>query len=388
VFRVRATQGAGVGARSNTNDILLWRNGTAYGIRINGVTFTGSTFPLYTVLHYVLSSTPSGIYLCINGVEILSAAASSSSVDTGVGVEVYEDSRGGGAMDLDAGLCVLLNSGLAREAARSLSANLWQMFADPEEDDYVAAAQSYFLNAAGGSFSMSGAAVPLRAARRLGANAGQFAHSGADSKLLAQRRIAAAAGAFAVSLSDARVIVSRRLAAGVGSLALTAPSAALRAGRRLAAAPGTLGIAGNTVGMIYTPTDAKQGYTLTATPGAFGLVGADAVVRAQRRLVAGSGSLSCTGAAARIAIGRRLVAAVGDLALQGMPTVLRAGRRIPADAGAFDLGGTDAQLRYSGRVEYARAPAGLGYAPQQHYSERRPAAISSPRPAATQRNYR
>lgn len=388
VFRVRATQGAGVGARSNTNDILLWRNGTAYAIRINGATFTGPTLPLNTVLHYVLSSTPAGIYLCVNGVEILSAAASSSSVDTGVGVEVYEDSRGGGAMDLDAGLCVLLNTGLAREAARSLSANLWQMFAEPEEDDYVSAAQSYFLSAGVGSFSMSGAAVPLRATRRLGADVGQFTYLGANSRLLAQRRVAAMAGEFSVNLSTVRGIVSRRLTAGTGSLALVAPSASLRVARRLSAAPGALDIAGSAVGMIYTQADERQGYTLTAAAGSFGLTGADAALRAQRRLVAGSGAFSLLGAAARIALGRRLVGAVGGLTLQGNPAVLRAARRVPVGAGDFGLVGTDAQLRYSAQIDYAPAPAGPGYSPQQRYSESRPAATSAPRPPATQRNYR
>jgi hypothetical protein len=41
-----------------------------------------------------------------------------------------------------------------------------------------------------------------------------------------------------------------------------------------------------------------------------------------------------------------------------------------------------------GAPVYARAPAGAGYTPRSHYNESRPAAVSTLRPAATQRNYR
>lgn len=54
-----------------------------------------------------------------------------------------------------------------------------------------------------------------------------------------------------------------------------------------------------------------------------------------------------------------------------------------AGAATADAGGT-----LTVGVVYSRAPVGSGYKPQQRYNESRPAALSSPRPAAIQRNYR
>lgn len=150
VLRIRSTVGAGVGGRSNTNDILLWRNAGKYCFRVNNVTSTGPAMPLNTWLHYVLTSNSSGIYLSINGVEVIAAAPSASSATTGVPLELFEDTRAGGGMDMDMAMCALLSSGISREEAKKLSSNAWAMFAAPEED-YITTSVSDLIAAVIGS---------------------------------------------------------------------------------------------------------------------------------------------------------------------------------------------------------------------------------------------
>lgn len=327
---------------------------------------------------------------------------------------------------------------LSDSEAAQLSANRYQLFVDPNDsDDVVAAALgSYRLTAdagmfalsapaaslrasrsmpaIGGVFSLSGASAAVVATRRIQASPGAVALSGAPGALLASRRLAVAPGTLSLSTAPVGLTTGRRLQPGVGVLSLAGPAlgmltsrrltigsgglglagvtATLRAARRLSASTGTFALGPASVQMIYQPvTDPGGGlstYTLAAAPGSFGVVGSSAVLRAQRQLQAAPGALLLSGRDAGLAAGRRLLAGAGGLSLVGGGAVLVAARRIPAQAGAFDLQGPPVQLRYSAQVEYTRAPAGSGYMPQRHEYQARPAAISSPRPAATQRNYR
>jgi hypothetical protein len=179
--------------------------------------------------------------------------------------------------------------------------------------------------------------------------------------------------------------------AGGGSFALTGNGVSLRAARRLSAAPGVFGLAGAALVLTYQQAhgqnEAAQ-YALTAAPGSFGLSGSAVAMRVQRRLTAGQGGFALAGGSAALVYGRRLPAATGALALQGNAVMFGAARRLSAQAGEFDLTGAAAQLHYSAQIEYARAPAGSGYTPQRHEYQSRPAATSSSRPAAMQRNNR
>lgn len=301
---------------------------------------------------------------------------------------------------------------------QSLAANPWQIFLDPYEEDYFAPASSapvgYTLTAAPGAFSLAGPAATLRAARVLPAAPGVFGLAGSSAGLAASRRLTAASGAFGLSGSSAGLLASRRLRGGPGALSLSGGSAGLIAGRRLvtgaggfalsggavvllaarrlSVAPGAFVLSGSAAQLTYqqadNPNGGKASYTLSAAPGSFGLSGSGVTLRAARRMAAAPGALAFAGSAAVLAYGRRLSAASGAFDLQGTAVLLRADRRMPARAGMFELVGMPAQLRYSAQIEYARAPAGSGYAPQRHEYSSRPSATSSPRPAAIQRNLR
>jgi hypothetical protein len=247
------------------------------------------------------------------------------------------------------------------------------------------------IPASAGGFALTGAPAGLATARRLLGAAGGFSIAGADVRLASARRLSASAGALALSGSAAGLLAGRRMPAGGASFALTGSGVSLRTARRLSVAPGVFGLSGSAPVLTYqqAPGQAEGAqYTLTTAPGSFGLSGAAVVMRAQRRLTAGQGGFALAGGSAVLAYGRRLSAATGALALQGNAVLLPAARRLSAEAGEFDLAGAAAHLHYSAQIEYARAPDGSGYTPQRHEYQSRPAATSSSRPAAMQRNNR
>jgi hypothetical protein len=247
------------------------------------------------------------------------------------------------------------------------------------------------IPASAGGFALTGAPAGLATARRLLGAAGEFSLAGADVRLASARRLSVGAGGFALSSGAAGLLAGRRVTAGGGSFALTGNGVSLRAARRLSAAPGVFGLAGAALVLTYQQAhgqnEAAQ-YALTAAPGSFGLSGSAVAMRVQRRLTAGQGGFALAGGSAALVYGRRLPAATGALALQGNAVMFGAARRLSAQAGEFDLTGAAAQLHYSAQIEYARAPAGSGYTPQRHEYQSRPAATSSSRPAAMQRNNR
>lgn len=281
VFRVRAIDGAGVGARSSTNDILFRRetNG-AYGVRVNGVSSTGGLLSLDVPLHYVLTSNADGIFLSVNGVEVIAAARSASTATTGSPVEVFEDTLRGGAMDLDTGMCVLLNTGLGRDAARSLSSNLWQMFAEPDdENDFAPVAVSRVLQVA-------------RA--QLGVSAGQVGMK-----------------------------VSRRLHAGGAALAMTGQGVTLRVSRRLRVASAPLVLAPGQVELQYSPATKPGEYTLPIAATAMRLAGGSVRMHVLRRLPVAPAQLQLAVGSIRALVSRRLHAAGARLEVSGGSVSLR-----------------------------------------------------------------
>ncbi|MFK3741437.1 hypothetical protein [Massilia sp. TN1-12] len=296
---------------------------------------------------------------------------------------------------------------------RALEANPWQLFLDESADDDAPAWRDravYALNAAVGAFDLAAQGALLRAARRLPAVAGSLVVGGALAALMAARRVtwrpgefnvgagavqvraarrlAAAASSAGLVTTPVSMFASRKLPAAVGALAAVGQAGSLRAARRLAGITGALSLVGRAISMVYSPAEQGQGYTLATDAGAFGLAGADAALHAHRRLANSPAAMTLAAAVVRIVFGRKLASAPAGFALQTASVTLRGVRRVPADPAVFGFEGRDAQLRYSGQINYASAPAGPGYTPQRHYNESRPAATSSPRPAAIQRNSR
>lgn len=273
----------------------------------------------------------------------------------------------------------------------SFHADPWQIFDDGEDGaEVLATLASYKLTASAGTFAAVGSSAGLRVGRRLAATSAALSVGGGSAGLRAQRRLVAACGEFGLAPMAASLALSRRLSVATGAFSLTGAAAQLRVARALSAGTGAFALSGSSIAMGYAPVPGPGAptYMLSADVGAFGLAGAAVALRVQRRLPAASGGLLLNGAPAAFQSNRRLAAGAGGFTLEGASVSLRAARRIPAQPGTFDLGSAGAKLSYSAQIDYARAPAGPGYAPQQHYNQSRPAATSVARPAALQRNNR
>jgi hypothetical protein len=367
IFQVRGSEGAGVGARSSSTDIYFRRENGNYSVSVNSVKTVGPAMPLDTPLHYVLTSNSDGIFVSVNGVEVIAAARATATTTTGSPVEVYEDTLRGGAMDLDAGLCVLLNTGVSRETARALSNNLWQMFAEPDdEDDFVPAAVSRVLQVGRAQIALGAGQVGMKVSRRT--------------------RVQPAALALVGGPVAARA--ARRLGVQPAAIEVSGQSAALRAGRRMQIAPAPLVLVAGPVAMQYSPALVPGAYTLPVATASMTLGGGAVGMRVSRRLPMATAQLALAAGAARALVGRRMLVAPAAMPLATGQVGARAARRLSMGSASLGLAGGNVQLRYSSQVEYARAPAGAGYAPRRAAVSARPAQTGGHRPPATQETTR
>lgn len=367
IFQVRGSEGAGVGARSSSTDIYFRRDNGNYSVSVNSVKTVGPAMPLDTPLHYVLTSNADGIFLSVNGVEVIAAARATATTGTGSPVEVYEDTLRGGAMDLDAGLCVLLNAGLGRDAARSLSNNLWQMFAEPDdEDDFAPAAASRVLQLGRAQIAFSAGQVGMKVSRRV--------------------RVQPAALALVGGPVGARA--ARRLGVQPAALEVAGQGVTARAGRRMQVAPASLALTAGPVAMQYSPALAPGEYSLPVSAASMQIAGGTVGMRVARCLAVAAAPLQLAAGAVRALVGRRLVVATAPAAIEAGSVRVRAARSARVSPAQLVLAGGSVQLRYSSQVEYARAPAGAGYAPQRAAISARPAQTGGHRPPATQETTR
>jgi hypothetical protein len=266
----------------------------------------------------------------------------------------------------------------------------FQVFDDLSgEDELVAAAaapNSYTLTAAPGTFGLSGSPASLRVSRTLAGGNGSFSLAGNAVALRAGRRVAGISGVITLSGAPAALTAARKLAVGPGAYALQGSGASLMVARRLAAAAGAFTLAGGDAQLVYAK--AADGVTLVTSSGQFVLTGSPVAMRIARRVQAQAGSFALAGAAAAIRYSGVMSAAPGAFVAVGAPVALRVVRRLAAAPGLFDLVGGGAALAYGTTVEYARAPAGSGYAPKRNEYQARPAQLGGARPAAIEKAYR
>jgi hypothetical protein len=133
---------------------------------------------------------------------------------------------------------------------------------------------TYFvLDAAAGSYAISGTAADLLYGRVLDAAAGSYAISGTATDLLYGRVLDAAAGSYAISGTAASLELGRVIIPEAGTYSLTGTSSSLEFGRVLAAATGAYTISGTDVGLSFVPVIA---YEVAAAAGSYAISGTDA----------------------------------------------------------------------------------------------------------------
>lgn len=215
-------------------------------------------------------------------------------------------------------------------------------------DEYVAAGATYSLEAAAGSFTLSGQSVGLVAARLISAVKGEFTLSGQDASLLRGFLLSAGAGAFVLTGQDASLDYSSgaaayTLTAEAGAFALSGQAASLLRGLLLSAAAGEFSLTGQAADLL-------RGLLLSAGSGSFTLSGQDANLLRGLLLSGGTATFELTGQAADVLRGYRVGADAGALVLTGKDAELLAARLLAVDPGSFTLVGKDAELSWSGEV--------------------------------------
>lgn len=185
-----------------------------------------------------------------------------------------------------------------------------------------------------------GATYTLEAAQ------GSYVLTGQAAGLTAARKMAAAVGAFTLTGQDAGLRAGRKITAGAGSYTLTGIAADLKASRKLTAAAGTYALTGYAADLVYTP-DGGPTYTLTAGAGEYSYTGFAAGLKAGRKLTAAQGAYTLTGQDAGLYRGYTLSAGAGAYTLTGQAATLKVSRKLTAARGAFAVTGYDVDLDYS-----------------------------------------
>lgn len=259
--------------------LKIGRANTGYRVWRSAATITaGKDFVGVVNQSANIASTP-GFY--INGV-----------FDTGTATSIYGGSGSGAATE--GGTLKALNRGdavpywnggtvyltcgwaraLSNDEIRSVSDNPWQIFKPINRKIFFGVGGSgptYTLTAAPGSFSLTGIASSLSAARILTANTASFTLTGQATSLKYNRVLAAEVGSFTMDGKNANLLFNRILTATTGGFTLT----------------------GNAANLVYTPFGVT--YTLTAETGSFNLTGQLASLIANRVLTAQLGEFTLTG---------------------------------------------------------------------------------------------
>lgn len=140
----------------------------------------------------------------------------------------------------------------------------------------AAGATNYTLTAAKGTFTLTGQAANLKAARTLPAAAGSFTLTGQAANLRTAKTVTASPAAFTLTGQAATLRRSLSLTAATGSFILGGQTVSLKVARVLSASAGSFTFAGQAATLTYTP--GTTNYTLIAETGVFTLTGRDAAL--------------------------------------------------------------------------------------------------------------
>lgn len=129
------------------------------------------------------------------------------------------------------------------------------------------------LTAAKGSFTLTGVAASLKAARKLTATKQTYTLTGVAAGLKAGRKIAPAKGTFTLTGVAVGLKAGRKIAPAKGTFTLSGIATGLKAARKIAPAVGTFGLTGNAATLTYQP--AAGAFILVAVTAPFVLTGSD-----------------------------------------------------------------------------------------------------------------
>lgn len=216
----------------------------------------------------------------------------------------------------------VIRRSLSPAEIRSLYRNLWQAFAEDEDEwaqdsaaSYALSAGSAALTVASGQVGMSaarrlpvapavlttyGGSIAVRAARRLRAEPAGLAIAAGPVSVRAARRLAVQSVSLAMLAGPARLMVSRRFGVQPAALAVAGQGTTMRANRRLPVALVDLMLTGGQVSVRYTPAPSPGAYTLPVSVAAIALANGGIGAHVARRLEALPAVFAVAGGAVRM----------------------------------------------------------------------------------------
>lgn len=188
----------------------------------------------------------------------------------------------------------------------------------------------WILNAAAGTFTLTGVATTLTAAYNLIAGVGSFTLTGVKAELTKAITLVCGLGEFALTGVNATLQKEITLVAGTGTFVLTGVNATLLKAITLVAEKGEFVLTG--VSAVL-----RQALHLSCETGEFILTGFDAIFKKTYTLVAETGSFILTGIDATLTRGYTLVAEAGSFVLTGISATLSRSYHLIAETGVFTI---------------------------------------------------
>src|SRR5512139_1929991 len=189
-----------------------------------------------------------------------------------------------------------------------------------------------------------------------GAAWGERAWGGSPAAAGGGYTLTAATGTFTLTGNATGLIAARSLTADRAQFTLTGNATGLNVGRKLTADFAAFTLTGYDAGLTYSGGAA----VLTAERGQFTLTGNATGLVAARKLTADAAALTLTGNAAALNYGKTLTAARGQFTLTGQDVAFGRTYVLTADPAAFTLTGRDAGLTYSGAPVVETTPTRRG----------------------------
>ena len=125
-LRTTASNVAGVGARDNGSNILLWRNSGAWDMRVGGTDYTqAGTYSLDKWYNYAITSGPASAKLYVDDSLLINGGVAGTG--TLADLLVGSDPQGGGAHDVEIEWAVVANREFAAHEVRAIFAAPYQL---------------------------------------------------------------------------------------------------------------------------------------------------------------------------------------------------------------------------------------------------------------------
>lgn len=199
------------------------------------------------------------------------------------------------------------------------------------------------INAAAGSYSLTGADLFFERGYSLSLDAGSYAITGSSLTTLRSLVMNAVVGSYSISGSAASLLADRSINAAAGSYTISGMALTSLADRILNAVAGTYSLSGSDLTTLRT-------LLLNAEAGSYNVSGTDLTTLRDVIIVADAGTYIISGADATLVYGTlgsnhyELICDPGTYSISGVDASLILGRVLNAEAGAYALTGSDASL--------------------------------------------